>query len=149
MRKYRLRIGLDVDDVLYECNFYALKLLKEKYGERPELDINNIKVWGLQGDISDERIKYFDSPDFVRAQPLFPGAQKFVRDLCRIADVFFITAVPPKCMSARAERLAADFPEVPAANTLIGTRKDLINLDIFLDDAAHNISSSQATDSRQ
>ena len=32
MRKYRLRIGLDVDDILYECNSYALRLLKEKYG---------------------------------------------------------------------------------------------------------------------
>ena len=145
MRKYRLRIGLDVDDVLYQCNFYALKLLKDKYGDRPELDINKIKVWGLQGDITDERIKYFSSPDFVRNQPMFPGAQKFVRDLCRIAEVFFVTAVPAQCMSARAERLAVDFPEVPAGNTLIGTRKDIINLDILLDDGAHNVSASQAT----
>lgn len=145
MRKYRLRIGLDVDDVLYQCNFFALKLLKDKYGDRPELDINKIKVWGLQGDITDERIQYFSSPDFVRSQPMFQGAQKFVRDLCRMAEVFFVTAVPAQCMSARAERLATDFPEVPAGNIIIGTRKDIINLDILLDDAAHNISSSQAT----
>ncbi|MBO4217188.1 MAG: hypothetical protein J5940_04535 [Clostridia bacterium] len=145
MRKYRLRIGLDVDDVLYQCNFYALQLLRGKYGDRPELDINKIKVWGLQGDITDERIAYFSSPEFVRDQPMFPGAQRFVRDLCRMAEVFFVTAVPAQCMSARAERLAADFPEVPPGNVIIGTRKDIINLDILLDDAAHNISSSQAT----
>ena len=36
MRKYRLRIGLDVDDVLYECNSFALQLLREKYGDDPE-----------------------------------------------------------------------------------------------------------------
>ena len=59
MRKYRLRIGLDVDDVLYECNSYALSLLKEKYGDSPLLNINHINTWGLLGDISDERIGFF------------------------------------------------------------------------------------------
>ncbi len=145
MRKYRLRIGLDVDDTLYECNSYALKLLREKYGDDPVLQLNHIRSWGLQGDLSDERIPYFGSPDFVRNQPIFPGAQKFVRELCRFADVFFITAVPPQCMSARAERLSADFPEVPAGNLFFGSRKEIVNLDILLDDAAHNISASQAS----
>lgn len=145
MRKYRLRIGLDVDDVLYECNSYALDLLKEKYGDSPLLNINHIGAWGLLGDISDERIPYFSSPEFVKNQPITPGAQKFVRDLCRIADVFFVTAVPPECMSARAERLIRDFPEVPPGNIIIGTRKDVVSLDILLDDAAHNVSSSQAS----
>lgn len=145
MRKYRLRIGLDVDDVLYECNSYALGLLKEKYGDSPLLNINHIRTWGLLGDISDERIKYFASPEFVKNQPITAGAQKFVRELCKIADVFFVTAVPPQCMSARAERLAQDFPEVPPGNIIIGTRKDVVSLDILLDDAAHNVSSSQAS----
>ncbi|MBO4422471.1 MAG: hypothetical protein J5879_03460 [Clostridia bacterium] len=145
MRKYRLRIGLDVDDILYECNAYALKLLRDKYGDDPALDINNITSWGLQGSIADERIAYFSSPEFVAAQPLYPGAQRFVRELCKTADVFFVTAVPAACMSARAQRLAGDFPEVPAGNILIGTRKDIVNLDILLDDGVHNISSSQAS----
>ncbi|MBQ7603425.1 MAG: hypothetical protein IJU75_00570 [Clostridia bacterium] len=145
MRKYRLRIGLDVDDILYECNTYALSLLREKYGDDPVFDINHIKAWGKLGDRSDERIDYFADPDFVLHQPLFKGAQNFVRDLCRIADVFFITSVPPQCMSARAKRLMEDFPDVPQGNILIGTRKDLVHIDILLDDASHNISSSQAS----
>ena len=145
MRKYRLRIGLDVDDTLYECNSYALRLLREKYGDDPALELNHINSWGTIGDISDERLNYFASPKFVADQPMFPGAQKFVRDLCKIADVFFITAVPAQCMSARAKRLQEDFPEVPPGNIIIGTRKDVVALDILLDDASHNISSSQAS----
>ena len=145
MRKYRLRIGLDVDDILYECNAYALRLLQEKYGDDPSLDINNIKAWGEQGNISDLRMQYFSSPEFVSSQPLYPGAQKFVKELCGIADVFFITAVPAECMSVRAKRLSEDFPDVPAENIIIGTRKDIINIDILLDDSVRNISSSQAS----
>lgn len=145
MRKYRLRIGLDVDDVLYQCNAYALSLLKEKYGDLPEFHINSIKSWGSQGNLSDERISMFADPAFVANQPMFDGAKKFVRALSHIADVFFVTAVPPQCMSARAERLAKDFPEVPVGNILIGTRKDIIDLDILLDDAPHNIFSTRAS----
>ena len=145
MRKYRLRIGLDVDDVLYVCNEYAISILRERHGDLPELNINKINSWGAQGNVLDERFAMFASPDFVSSQPLFPGAQKFVRELSKIADVFFVTAVPPACMSARAERLAHDFPEVPTSNIVIGTRKDIMDLDILLDDAAHNISRSRAT----
>lgn len=145
MKKYRLRIGLDVDDTLYECNEYALRLLRRRYGERPELDINTIRGWGKLNSPADERLRYFGDPDFVRNQPIYPDAQDFVRALAEIADVFFVTAVPPDCMSARAERLRADFPEVPANNIIIGTRKDVIHLDILLDDAAHNIFTTPAT----
>ena len=48
-------------------------------------------------------------------------------------------------MSARALRLAEDFPQVPTSHILLGHRKDLVHLDILLDDAAHNISRSPAT----
>lgn len=145
MRRYRLRVGLDVDDTLYVCNEFALSILREKYGDDPALSIHNIKTWGYQGDISDERIPFFSDPEFVRRQPMYPGAQKLVHDLCKIADVFFVTAVPPPCMSARAARLAEDFPEVPSGNLIFGSRKDIMRLDVLLDDAAHNISTSQAS----
>ena len=142
MRRYRLRIGLDVDDTLYECNSYALDLLRSKYGDDPALDLNRIEGWGTTGTIADKRLKFFEDPDFVLSQPLYPDAKRFVHRLTSFADVFFVTAVPPACMSARARRLLADFPEVPASNILIGTRKDIVNLDILLDDSAHNITTS-------
>ena len=145
MKKYRLRIGLDVDDTLYMCNEYALALLRREKGASPLCAINHRDVWGRLGDASDERFRYFGDPAFVAAQPIYPGAQDFVRRLTEYGDVFFITAVPPSCMSARAERLAADFPEVPVEHILIGTRKDIVDLDVLLDDGAHNIAASRAT----
>ena len=144
MRRYRLRVGLDVDDTLYECNGYALSLINKKYPDEEPVSINEIKGWGNYGRHADERIALYSDPEFVRNQPILPGAQKFVRDLSKHADVFFVTAVPVMCMSARAERLVQDFPEIPPQNIIIGTRKDVFALDMLLDDGAHNIASSKA-----
>ena len=145
MRKYRLRVGLDVDDVLYECNSYALKILSERYPDEEPMSINEIKGWGEFGRHPKERIALYSDPEFVRTQPVIHGAQRFVSELSKFADVFFVTAVPVACMSARGERLMQDFPEIPPENIIIGTRKDVMSLDILLDDGAHNISNSKAT----
>lgn len=145
MKKYRLKIGLDVDDILYDCNAYALECLNKAEGIEPPLTIYDIKGWGAENGAVDRRLRYFSDPEFVSAQPMLPGADEFVRKLLTVADVFFVTAVPPVCMSARALRLRNDFPEVPAENILIGTRKDMVNLDMLLDDGAHNITGSPAT----
>lgn len=144
MRKYKLRIGLDVDDVLYDCNAYALSIINANHPDEEPISINEIKGWGEYGRRPKERIALYSDPEFVRTQPVFPGAQKFVHELTKIADVFFVTAVPVACMSARGERLMNDFPDIPPENIIIGTRKDVISLDILLDDAAHNISNSKA-----
>ncbi len=144
MKKYRLRVGLDVDDTLYECNAYALSIINARYPEEEPITINEITGWGNYGRRADERIALYSDPEFVRNQPIIKGAQRFVRELSKIADVFFITAVPAQCMSARAERLIQDFPEIPPQNIVIGTRKEIMQLDILLDDGGHNVSKSRA-----
>lgn len=145
MRKYRLRIGLDVDDVLYECNAYALSIVSANHPDEEPLSINEIKGWGEYGRYPKERIALYSDPEFVKNQPIIPGAQRLVRELSKFADVFFVTAVPVACMSARGERLMHDFPEIPPENIIIGTRKDVMSLDILLDDGPHNISNSKAS----
>lgn len=144
MRKYRIRVGLDVDDTLYECNSYAVDIINRRHPDEEPIRIEEIKSWGGAERHGEERVALYSDPEFVRTQPISEGAQEFVKKLSEIADVFFITAVPARVMSARAERLVKDFPEIPAQNIIMGTRKDVISLDIMLDDGAHNISSSRA-----
>ena len=144
MKKYRIRVGLDVDDTLYECNSYAVSIINERHPDEEPLKLEDITNWGGIGRHVEERIALYADPEFVRTQPVTEGAAEFVKKLSEIADVFFITAVPAPCMSARAERLIQDFPEIPAENIILGRRKDIISLDIMLDDGAHNISSSRA-----
>lgn len=143
MKHRQLKIGVDVDDVLYDCNRHAINLLCSERSCSP-LSIYDITSWGQVGNLIDERVAYFSRPDFVENQPILPGAKAFIRALCERGEVFFATAVGGSCMSARAERLHADFPEVPERNIMIGARKDILSLDILLDDGAHNILGSSA-----
>lgn len=145
-RKKLLKIGVDVDDVLYLCNQHAIDLLSRER-DIGDLDIHDIRSWGESGEksILDERLAYFSKPEFVLSQPLIPGAQDFIARLCGRAEVFFVTAVGRNCMNERASRLVRDFPQVPERNIIIGSRKDRISLDVLLDDGAHNILGTSAT----
>lgn len=144
-KKHSLKIGVDVDDVLYLCNQHAIDLLSRER-DLEGLDIHDISGWGAGStkSVLDERLAYFSSPDFVRSQPVIPGAREFIKKLSEKGEVFFVTAVGSTCMAERARRLLRDFPEVPERNIIIGSRKDLVALDILLDDGAHNILGSCA-----
>lgn len=137
-----IRIGLDIDDTLAECNGYALRLLNEKFGTKFEL--HDLFSWGSDAP-AQERLEYFCSPEFVRSQPLYPGAKEFVLKLLAMgAEVFFVTSVPSSVYHARVEWIKDNFPEVPEKNIIMAGRKDVILLDVILDDAPHNILNSIA-----
>lgn len=144
MHRNKLRIGVDVDDVLYACNQHAIDLLAIETGLDP-FNIHDVNAWGEVGGILDERLKYFSRADFVESQPILPGAQEFIKKLSTRGEVFIATAVGSSCMTARAERLIRDFPEIPERNIIIASRKDMLSLDILLDDGAHNILGTSAS----
>ena len=143
-RKYRLSTALDVDDILMECTSYAIKLANEKYKFDPPMTIYEKNRWGKLGTRADSIYPYFDDPEFYRTQPVYEGAKEFVRRLIKMTEVFICTAVPPKFMGIRAQRIMEEFPEIPADHIYMGARKDNIHTDILFDDAMHNILTSNA-----
>ena len=143
-RKYRLSTALDVDDILMECTSYAIKLANEKYKFDPPMTIYEKNRWGKLGTRADSIYPYFDDPEFYRTQPVYEGAKEFVRKLSQMTEVFICTAVPPKFMGIRAQRIMEEFPEIPADHIYMGARKDNIHTDILFDDAMHNILTSNA-----
>ncbi|MCI8466150.1 MAG: guanylate kinase [Lachnospiraceae bacterium] len=143
MKKY-FKIGLDVDDILFSCNEYAVSLANQEYSFVPPMTVEEIQSWGRTGKRTDVLLDYYRREDFVRNQPLFPGATEFVKELSRRAEVFFITALPPHLMGIRAARLMEAFPMVPGENIIMGFRKELMNVDMLLDDGGHNISASSS-----
>lgn len=142
MMNKKLKIALDVDDVLYWCIKYAVELEAEKGNI---IDYSTINSWGKTGTSSDVIFEHFKNPDFYKTQPLIDGAKDFVKALIdRGLEVIILTAVDPDFSTIRAKRIINDFPEIPPENIIMGKRKDLVDVDILIDDAAHNITDTPA-----
>lgn len=142
MLKRKLRIGLDCDDVLYECNSYALMLLNAEraMNGKPPLRFDEINSWGPTGTDVDDRLKYFNDADFFRNQPVMKGAREFVKRLVDMGhEIFLITTLPYEFRDIRMKKIAVDFPEIPPENIFVVSRKDMFSVDLMLDDGPHNL----------
>ena len=143
-RSFRLSTALDVDDLLFECVPYAIKLANEKYKFDPPLSIHEVDRWGKTGTRADVIFEFMDDPEFFKNQPPIKGAKEFVKKLSKLTEIFVTTAVWPEYMTIRFQRILSEFPEIQKDHILIGSRKDLIDVDILFDDGMHNILSSNA-----
>lgn len=133
----KLKIVLDADDVLLNCNGYALHLLEEEEGI--QCDMKDITGWGILGTDADRRLRFFKRSAFYKSQPALPGARNFLKGLMEKADVLIMSAVEPEYMGERVTRLIELFPFFPADHILLGRRKDVIHADVMLDDNPANL----------
>lgn len=143
MKGTKLKIGLDVDDVLMEFIPFICRKLNER-GMYPPITPEEFSAWGILNERTAQAYKCFTEAWAYEEQPPITGAQELVRKLCSFADVFIISAVAPEFMSARAKRIMEVFPDIPRDNIILGARKDIVDLDILFDDGAHNILASRA-----
>lgn len=145
MLKHKLRVGVDVDDVLYSCIEFVCQKINEDHHVVPPIKVEDFNDWS---NCSNPHYKlmydYFKSPEFSRQQPILAGAKEFMAKLNELCEVFIVSAVNHECMSVRAERIIQDF-NISSDHIILGSRKDLLELDVMLDDAAHNILDSKAT----
>lgn len=139
----RPKIGLDWDDVTAPFNSIAIDMANRKYNILPPLTLEDIDSWENKGRAS--VIKEFYSDDLLyERQKVSEINKKEVRKLMEIADVYFITAVAPEFMGVRAKQILEAFPDFPPQNIILGNAKNLVQFDIVLDDAIHNILDSPA-----
>ena len=145
LKKHKpLTVALDCDDVLMPCISMALEIKQKEYGFDPPLTLDEVTKWSPAGVRSDCILECFEKPSFFRKQRPYPGAQDFVRNLCDKAEVYITTAVPVCAMGIRTEMIKKYFPEIPSDHIVLTSSKDIVNIDVLLDDAPHNILSSKA-----
>lgn len=140
----RPKIGLDWDDVTAPFNSLAIAMANEKYQFEPPLTIEEIDSWENRGRAGVIR-EFYESEELYARQTVSERNKKAVRRLMEIADVYFITAVYPKFMGIRARQILEAFPEFPPENIILGNAKNLVQFDIILDDAIHNVLETPAT----
>lgn len=144
MLKHKLKVGVDVDDVLYDCVNYVCHCINRDHPSDNPIKVEDFTDWSYATNpLYKHMYEYFKTDEFTYNQPIFKGAKEFIKKLNEIAEVFIITAVNYNVMSTRAKRLVSDFGIDPS-HIILGSRKDLVELDIMLDDAVHNILESKA-----
>lgn len=140
----RPKIGLDWDDVTAPFNSIAIQMANEKYEFDPPLSIDEIDSWENTGRTSVIK-EFYQEEELYYRQHVPEKNKKAIRKLMEIADVYFITAVYPDFMGIRAKQIIKEFPELPQENIILGSAKNLVQFDIVLDDAIHNILETPAT----
>lgn len=138
-----MKIIFDADDVFYPTNQTAVDKLNREKGTNFKL--NDVTSWGLLGNELDERLEYYKDPAFIRDLVPYPEAPGFVRKVAKMAEVFVATSVAPNCAGERVNSIIKYFPEIDPGNILIGSRKDMPQADVLLDDAEHNIQNARVT----
>ncbi len=140
-----LKVALDCDDVLVPCIELAMQIQNKKLKFDPPMKLEEITAWSPAGVRSDCILDCFTQPSFFKKQKPYPGAQDFVRKLCEKAEVYIMTAVPVCAMGIRAEMINKYFPEISDDHIILTKAKDLVDIDVLLDDAPHNILNSSAS----
>lgn len=145
LKKHKpLRVALDCDDVLVPCIDMALEIQQKKYKFDPPLTIDEVTAWAPAGIRSDCILECFEKPAFFKKQVPYDGAQDFVRKLSSKAEVYIMTAVPKCAMGIRVDMINKYFPEIDSNHIILTSSKDMVEVDVLLDDAPHNILSTKA-----
>ena len=140
----RPKIGLDWDDVTAPFNSIAIAMANEKYQYEQPLVLEEITSWENTGRTSVIK-EFYQTEELYKKQVVPEKTKECIRALMDIADVYFITAVYPQFMGIRAAQILEAFPELPPENIILGNAKNLVQFDIILDDAIHNVLESPAT----
>ena len=140
----RPKIGLDWDDVTAPFNSIAIDMANRKYNILPPLTLEEIDSWENTGRASVIK-EFYLTEELYQKQRVSEENKEAIRKLMGIADVYFITAAYPQFMGIRAQQILEAFPEFPPENIILGNAKSLVQFDIILDDAIHNVLETPAT----
>lgn len=138
--KKSITIGIDMDQVLAKLNENWLEVIRLKEGE--DVKIEEITDWHMAQFFKCGE-KIFDHLDYelFRHLPVMENSQEVVKELCEAYEVYIVTSATfrPEIMVAKWEWLDEHFPFIPKDNVVMCGKKNIINTDILIDDAPHNL----------
>lgn len=138
----RLRIGLDVDGVLYDFFNCALdhvnRTLGTSFNEDQQTDYSFTRSFG--GDVGPVFYKFMGTEEcWVSGKP-YPGALELAQRLAKVSDIYIITHIGPTYAAARESWLARNgFPFVRFIDAAEKYREvQRYALDAMIDDKYEN-----------
>lgn len=133
----KFTIALDVDDVLFPCLEPACGAVGIDYSKIIDWDLTKCDLT----DAERSALMYTMSrDDFLTQQKPFKGAVEMVEKLAKAGHTILVaSAVEPGAMTLRGMMIMQAMPMLNPKNIMLGARKELLNVDIILDDSPYNM----------
>lgn len=138
MRKEIRKIGIDVDGVLAD---FALHYAVHYNEIHPDEHLTKDKVsknWDVR-QATGTQDELWKIPGFMQQMPLVADAEEGFRWIYRNYETYIVTAVPFHQQADRATWIQTIWPEVNDWDIIFTNRKELINVDVMIDDGPHNL----------
>jgi 5'-nucleotidase len=145
----RLRIAVDMDEVLTDTLGKQIRLYNQRYGtsaSRSDLHGNNLV------DIAPEPhkewlVSMLHEPGFFADIEPMPGALEAMEKLCAQHDVFIASAATqfPNSFNDKLAWLKQYLPQIPLNHIIFCGDKSILNVDYLIDDSAYHFKGLRGT----
>lgn len=135
-----IKIGIDLDCVLNNLNHKWIEAYNQAYNDN--LSIEDIKSWDIIQYVKPEcGVKIYELVDDKLLKQLtpLPYAVEVTKELIKEHDLYIITATEYSNVKAKAEWVNKFYPHIGVDKMVIIRHKHLIDVDLLIDDAPHNI----------
>ena len=142
MKKYkRLTILVDMDEIVADLYSEWLSRYNEKWDDN--LTKDDILTWETHKYVKPEcgkKIYSFFRPDMFDDLEVIPGSKQVLGELNRLGHkIVFVTASPRGCADAKCQWAVKNFKFIDYPDIITAKKKYLVQGDVFIDDAPHNI----------
>lgn len=134
-----MEIGIDLDNCLNNMNSVWVKEYCEKFNDN--LTIDDVHCWDIHKytkSKSKDIYSLLTNSFFDTLSPL-PQSIEATQELSEDHELFVVTATTSNTLHTKVLWLEKYFPHIPKENIISTYRKDLVNVDLLIDDASHNI----------
>ena len=144
-KKMKMKIGIDQDWVLAKLTKKWLEYYNAIFDD--VLKAEDLKSWAIKEYVKPEAkefiLKILDIPGFYRDLEVTKDSQRVLRKLQEQGHELFIVTDPftKMSMQSKHEWLQENFPFIKKENYVFTSRKDLLDLDVLIDDGVHNCES--------
>jgi 5'(3')-deoxyribonucleotidase len=140
-----IRIGVDLDNILNNLNSEWINTYNKLNND--SLTIEDIKSWDFHKYTKNgkEIYTYLNNDLFAKLRPL-PHSIEATKNIMNHHELFVVTASYPNTIETKMNWLHEYFPHIPYDNVIICQRKDLVDVDLLIDDSPINKSGCSPND---
>lgn len=130
-----MTIVLDFDDVVTESLESAIELFNKDYNTK--LTVNSFREWNTDSVHKDFR-SYFYKVDYTKVKEK-NNSIYWIKKLAEQHDIFIATASCVDKFKEKEQWILKNLPCVKKENILLVRNKSILNGDVIVDDAIHNL----------